>query len=69
MLLRHSRCHQGEGPDVGGSPSSHQCEGPVHVVESLEMPSGRGPNVGGSPSSRHGDRLVYVVETLEMLSG
>jgi len=27
-------------PDVGGSPSSHQGEGPVHVVETLEMSSG-----------------------------
>jgi len=43
----------GREPDVGGSSSRHQDEGPVPVVETLEMPPGRGPDVGGSMSSCH----------------
>jgi len=39
-------------PDVGSSPSSHQGEGLMHAVETLEMMSGQGPCVGGSLGSQ-----------------
>jgi len=33
----------GRGPDVSGSPSNRQGEGPVHAVETLGYRHGKGP--------------------------